>query len=63
MSDKAHLRLILDVTYDLNGEGIKAMKDRLAYISQQAYGEGLFTGVSEAEVDKYKFEIEEVQNA
>jgi hypothetical protein len=49
-------RLILDVSYALNGEDAGAMLARLREMCERAIGEGLLTGETAAEVDGYRID-------
>lgn len=55
-SSQVTLRLTLDVTYRLNGETVDEMVARLQKLCEQAIGNGMLTGESEAEVDEYSME-------
>jgi hypothetical protein len=52
------LRLIMDVTYQLNGEPIAEMRRLLQRIVEMAAGEGLLTGETAAEVEQYSARTE-----
>lgn len=58
-TETARLRLVLDVTYDLNGEDTNIMKRRLYRAVEYAIGEGLLTGSTSAEVDEYSMDVAE----
>lgn len=55
----AQLRLVIDVRYFANGTSIEELKKRLRYVAEHAYGEGLLTGETEAEVDEHWFAVME----
>ncbi len=52
-------RLILDVTYNLNGDSAQEMSQRLQRAAAQAIGEGLLTGSASAEVGMYTIQVAE----
>lgn len=52
-TEKVRVRLTLDVTYDLNGVGAEAMRDRLYRMCMRAIGDGMLTGGTDATVDEY----------
>lgn len=60
MSEKATLRLTLDITYDLNGETLNMMEWYLEKMVKHAMSEGLITGNSDAEVVAHEMTIDEV---
>lgn len=49
----AQIRLTMDVSYDLNGENAVEMSGRLQRMCEHAINEGLLTGESDAQVEKY----------
>lgn len=51
------IRLTLDVTFLLNGENLEEMSNRLRRMVERAVGEGLLTGETAAEVEKYSMEV------
>ncbi len=51
------LRLTLDVTYSLNGENATEMMSRLQKLCEQAIGDGMLTGESDAEVVSYTIDV------
>ena len=51
-SNVAKMRLILDVTYNLNGENAVEMASNLRKMCNRAIGEGMLTGEADAEVDE-----------
>jgi hypothetical protein len=53
-------KLILDVTFEPNGVSDAELKGNLEYIVQHAMSAGLLTGETEAEVETYDVNIEEV---
>jgi hypothetical protein len=53
MAKQAIIRLTVTVSYDLNGESVEAMKQRLGKVADLAAGEGFFTGETEAEVTEW----------
>jgi hypothetical protein len=53
-----HLRLIIDVKYDPNGESQEDLANRLENIPQLAAGEGLFTGETQAEVESWEYQVQ-----
>ncbi len=58
-TETARFRLVLDVTYDLNGETAEAMQRNLHRLVTHAFGEGLLTGSSDAEVDSYTVNVKQ----
>ena len=58
---KTKLRLTLDVEYELNGEEVYFLKNNLESLVFRAVGEGLLTGHSEAEVEYWTYEVEEIK--
>ncbi|EMV8751928.1 hypothetical protein AADS67_004544 [Escherichia coli] len=56
-------RLMLDVTYLLNGEAAPEMLARLQRMCEYAIGEGLLTGETAAEVDTWSINVSEVLSA
>lgn len=50
-------RLTLDVTYTLNGENSVEMISRLRRMCEQAIGEGMLTGESDAEVEQHSIDV------
>jgi len=57
MKDTAKLRLVIDVTYQLNGVGIEELERRLHFIATYAASNGLFTGESPAEVKTWGWKV------
>ena len=55
------LKLVIDVTYDLNGQSPSEMEYQLKHAAQFLAGEGLLSGDGEATVDTWKYSIEEVR--
>ena len=55
-TDTARVRLILDVTYALNGELAQSMAQLLRRMVERAIGEGMLTGFTDAEVDEYSMD-------
>lgn len=55
------LRLTLDVEYELNGEEVYFLKNSLESLVFRAVGEGLLTEHSEAEVEYWTYEVEEIK--
>lgn len=53
----AKLRMVLDVSYDLNGVDIAVMRSNLERMAERAIGEGMLTGNTEAEVDEYSMSV------
>ena len=51
-SNAVKMRLILDVTYNLNGENAVEMASNLRKMCNRAIGEGMLTGETDAEVDE-----------
>lgn len=51
--DVERVRLVMDVTYKLNGETAQEMAARLLSMCRRAIGEGLLTGETDAEVEDY----------
>lgn len=51
--ENVRVRLTLDVTYDLNGVGAEAMRDRLYRMCVRAIGDGMLTGETDATVEEY----------
>lgn len=51
-SNVVKMRLILDVTYNLNGENAVEMASNLRKMCNRAIGEGMLTGEADAEVDE-----------
>ncbi len=56
LTETIKVRLTLDVTYDLNGENATEMVGRLRRMCERAIGEGMLTGETDAEVDKYSMD-------
>jgi hypothetical protein len=52
-----HLRLVLDVKYDVHEASQRYLVANLRHVAQDAAGKGSFTGDSSAEVDEWKFAI------
>lgn len=50
-------RLVLDVTYALNGEDAKALLARLEEMVRRAIGEGMLTGSTAAEVEEHSMTV------
>jgi len=57
MAKQISLRLILDVTYELNGIPKEDLKYFLADIAKRAADEGLFTHDTPAEVTSWDYQI------
>ena len=55
------LRLTLDIIYDLGGEPLSEMKQRLDSAVLLLMGEGLITGSTNAEISEYSTRIEEIK--
>lgn len=55
------LRLTLDVEYELNGEEACFLKNNLESLVFRAMGDGLLTGDSDAEVECWTCEVEEMK--
>jgi len=53
-----HLRLTMDIHYNLNGCPINEVEERLADIPAMIAGEGMLTGASEAEVETWSSNVE-----
>lgn len=56
-NEKARLRLILDVRYDLNGEDLAHLERHLSNVAHNAFAEGLITGGSRATVDTWSHSV------
>lgn len=50
------IRLTLDVVYNLNSESAQEMASRLQKMCEQAIGNGMLTGETNAEIDEYSME-------
>ena len=59
MKRKLKLRLVLDVSYDLEGTAPEELKHNLNEIVKRAAGEGLFTNETPATVDQYSYQVKE----
>ena len=57
MSNTTHIRITLDVTYDLNGQSVEDMQSLLQKNLHASIGNGLLTGDTAVEVDEYSVEI------
>ena len=57
MSNTTHIRITLDVTYDLNGQPVADMQSLLQKNLHASIGNGLLTGDTAVEVDEYSVEI------
>lgn len=55
-ADITTVRLTLDVTYELNGVSAAEMASRLRKMCERAIGEGMLTGETAAEIEKYSME-------
>jgi hypothetical protein len=53
----AILEFKLTVTYSLNSESPKAMRENLLMMANQAIGNGMLTGSTAAEVDEYSMQV------
>lgn len=51
---KAHLRLILDVVYELNGEPVEVLKEQLRQVASSSAGNGTMTGSTDALVESWE---------
>ena len=60
--EKIHLRLTLDVTYDPASVDVATLKSLLEDLPRRAAGEGLMSGYSDATVDEWNAEVEEVSD-
>lgn len=60
MRDKIKLRLVLDVEYDPQGETPESLSEMLADIAKRAASNGQMTGDTPAEVDEWRFKVEDV---
>jgi hypothetical protein len=58
--NQIHLKMTLDITYIPNGVTPDYLIKRLANLLDHAAGEGMFTGDSEAEVESWYFETQEI---
>lgn len=56
-AESVNLRLTLDVVYYLNGENATEMVSQLSRLCEQAIGEGMLTGESDAEVEEYSMDV------
>lgn len=56
LTETIKVRLTLDVTYELNGENATEMVGRLRRMRERAIGEGMLTGETDAEVNKYSMD-------
>jgi hypothetical protein len=61
--NQATLRLVLEVTYNLNGTDVRQLKDNLDFMLEEAFGRGLLTGELPAEVRSWNKAITEVKEA
>lgn len=60
---KLKLRLTVDITYDVEmASDEEYLHQQLKYLPKLAAGEGMFTGVSDAEVDEWAFKVERVES-
>lgn len=57
LGDQVKVRLVLDVTYGLNGVDADAMRDRLYSMVERAIGNGMLTGSTDATVDEYSMDV------
>lgn len=57
---KPILELKLQISYDLDGDSLKAMKLRLQDVVDNAMGRGIVTGDGPATVDEYRVDITEL---
>ena len=57
-----HLRLTLDVTYDAGSVDVATLKSLLEDLPRRAADEGLMSGYSDATVDEWNAEVEEVED-
>lgn len=55
---KLQLTLTLTVNYDLQGADPAALKDMLMGVANHAFAEGMITGDTEAEIEKWKASVE-----
>jgi hypothetical protein len=56
-NESSRLRIVLDVECNLNGESIYEMQNHLRRLVERAVFEGLLTGYSSAEVDRYSVDV------
>jgi hypothetical protein len=56
-----HLRLIMDVYYQLNGESAESMKTLLSDIARSACAQGMVTGETDAVVENWKLSVHVVK--
>lgn len=63
LPSKARIRLTLDVTYNLNDEGVSGMICNLENMIAHAIGNGMLTGSSSAEVADYAVKVVETPEA
>lgn len=55
--NRNQLRLVLNATYDLNGEPIEDMQENISNAIYHAIGNGMLTGSSSAEIAGYDFTV------
>lgn len=56
LGGQVKVRLVLDVTYDLNGVDAEAMRGRLQQMVERAIGDGMLTGSTDTTVDEYSMD-------
>lgn len=54
------IRLVLDVSYQPNGVPIDVLRDHLTRMFERAIGDGILTGSTRAEVEKYSMEVKTI---
>jgi len=57
---KKQFRLIFNVTFEPNGVSNAELIGNMEQMVRHAMGEGLLTGETEAEIETYDFDIEEI---
>ena len=61
-SDQAHLRLTLDVRYDLGRTDLGILKRLMMAAATRLMDEGLLTQATEAEIDKWNFNVQSIED-
>lgn len=60
--DKAHIRLTVDIRYNLNGESAERMRGLVAELPHRLAGDGLMSGGTDAEVSEWSAKTAIVTN-
>ena len=55
-----HLRLTIDVVYTANEDDIDTLDNNLTMLADRAYDDGMITNDTDAEIESYTVNVEEI---